>query len=61
MDFTYGGLFPFINIGAEYIIDRNGYYGNQKIYWNELLPYAGLSVPLNLSRGQLVDEPGRRK
>ena len=26
MDFTYGGLFPFLNIGAEYRIDRNGYY-----------------------------------
>ena len=52
MDFTYGGLFPYINVGAEYIIDRNSYYGNQKIYWNELLSYAGLSVPLNLSRGR---------
>ena len=28
------------------------YYGAQKIYWNELLPYAGLSVPLNFSRGR---------
>ena len=52
MDFTYGGLFPFINIGTEYIIDRNSYYGNQKIYWNEWLAYGGLSVPLNLSRGR---------
>ena len=52
MDFTYGGLFPFINIGAEYRIDRSAYYGAQKIYWNELLPYAGLSVPLNFSRGR---------
>jgi hypothetical protein len=52
MNFTYGGLFPFINIGAEYIVDRNSYYGSQKIYWNELLSYAGLSVPLNLSRGR---------
>ena len=52
MDFTYGGLFPFINIGAEYRIDRNGYFNSQKVYWNELLPYFGLSVPLNLSRGR---------
>ena len=43
---------PFINIGAEYRIDRSAYYGAQKIYWNELLPYAGLSVPLNFSRGR---------
>jgi hypothetical protein len=54
MDFTYGGLFPFINIGAAYRIDRNGYFNGQKIYWNELLPYAGVSVPLNLSRGKWI-------
>ena len=53
-DFTYGGLFPFINIGTEYRIDRNAYFKGQKIYWNELLPYLGLSVPLNLSRGRWI-------
>ncbi len=52
MDFTYGGLFPFINIGAQYLIDRNGFFNGQKIYWNELIGYTGLSVPLNLSRGR---------
>ena len=52
MDFTYGGFFPLLNIGTEYRIDRSGYYNGQKIYWNELLPYAGISVPLNLSRGR---------
>ena len=53
-DFTYGGLFPFINIGTEYRIDRNAFFKGQKIYWNELLPYLGLSVPLNLSRGRWI-------
>jgi hypothetical protein len=52
LDFTYGGLFPVFNIGAEYRIDRNTYYQGQKIYFNELLPYAGVSVPLNFSRGR---------
>ncbi len=51
MDFTYGGLFPFFNTGVEYRIDRSGYLNGQKIVWNELLPYVGVSVPLNLSRG----------
>lgn len=51
-DFSYGALFPFINLGTEYLIGRNAYGGNQKIYWNELLSYAGLSVPLNRSRGR---------
>ena len=52
MDFTYGGLFPFLNAGLEYRIDRSGYLGTQKLYWNELLPYIGISVPLNFSRGR---------
>jgi hypothetical protein len=51
MDFTYGGLFPFLNLGVEYRIDRNGYFNGNKVYWNELLPYVGVSVPLNFSRG----------
>jgi hypothetical protein len=51
-DFTYGGLFPFIDLGTEYLIDRNGYFGQQKIYWNELESYAGMYVPLSLSRGR---------
>lgn len=56
MDFTYGGLFPFLNIGTEYRIDRNAYYKGQKIYWNELIPYGGFSVPLNLSRGRWITQ-----
>ena len=44
----------FINIGTEYRIDRNAFFRGQKIYWNELLPYLGLSVPLNLSRGRWI-------
>ena len=52
MNFTYGGLFPFLNAGVEYRIDRSGYYHGQKILFNELLPYAGFSVPLNFSRGR---------
>jgi hypothetical protein len=40
-DFAYGGLFPYFNLGTEYRIDRNAYFKGQKIYWNELLPYAG--------------------
>jgi hypothetical protein len=54
MDFTYGGLFPFLNMGVEYRIDRSGYYHGQKVLFNELLPYAGFSVPLNFSRGRWI-------
>ena len=60
MDFTYGGLFPFLNIGAEYRIDRNGYYKGQKIYWNELLPYAGHFCSTEPQQGKMANQPGRR-
>jgi hypothetical protein len=53
VDLNYGALFPYFNVGVEYLIDRNGYFRNaEKIYWNELQTYGGLSVPLNLSRGK---------
>ncbi|MDP4129344.1 MAG: hypothetical protein Q8918_02750 [Bacteroidota bacterium] len=61
LDLNYGGLFPYFNAGAEYLIDRNGYLRNaQKIYWNELETYAGSSVPLNFSKGRWLTnlEPG---
>ena len=52
MDLLYGGLFPFINLGAQYVFNRSAYYKSQKVYWNEFLPYMGISVPLNFSRGR---------
>ena len=53
VDLNYGALFPYLNAGAEYLIDRSGYFhGSQKIYWNELESYAGASVPMNLSKGR---------
>jgi hypothetical protein len=52
-DLSYGALFPFFHAGVEYLIDRKAYFaGAHKIYWNELQANAGLSVPLNLSRGR---------
>lgn len=50
---TYGGLFPYINLGANYIFDRRDFTTSGKpIYWNEGQVNAGLSVPLNLSKGR---------
>jgi len=50
---NYGALFPYLNAGMEYRVDRSGYLRNaEKIYWNELQAYGGLSVPLNLSQGR---------
>jgi len=50
---TYGGLFPYINIGANYIFDRRDFISpTTPVYWNEGQVNAGLSVPLNLSKGR---------
>ena len=51
-DLNYGALFPFFNAGVDYLIGRNGYFNSNKIYWNELQTYGGLSVPFNFSRGE---------
>jgi hypothetical protein len=50
-DATYGGLFPWFDAGYNYTFNRNALIGSQKVYWNEMQVRAGLSVPLNLSRG----------
>ncbi|HVY74817.1 MAG TPA: hypothetical protein VG890_08315, partial [Puia sp.] len=60
-DFNYGGWFPQLDAGVEYLIDRNAYFSSRtKLYWNELQPYIGLFVPLNLSRGRWLTslQPG---
>ncbi len=51
-DLNYGQLFPVIDAGANYTFDRNGLYKGNIVYWNEAQVRAGLSVPLNLSKGK---------
>jgi hypothetical protein len=52
---TYGGLFPYINIGANYIFNRRDFLASNKtVYWNEGQVNAGLSVPLTLSKGRSI-------
>ena len=48
----YGGLFPYLSAGINYTIDRRGLYHGKTVYWNELEPYAGINIPLNLSKGR---------
>lgn len=47
---TYSALFPFISSGINYTIDRRALYHGNQVYFNELEPYAGFNIPLNLSR-----------
>ncbi|MBS1947747.1 MAG: hypothetical protein JST47_08265 [Bacteroidetes bacterium] len=51
-DVTYGQLFPWVNIGGDYTFGRNDYFRGRIVYWNEAQAKAGLSVPLNLSKGK---------
>ncbi|MEO6288345.1 MAG: hypothetical protein ABIO76_00400 [Ginsengibacter sp.] len=49
---VYGGWFPFLSAGINSTIDRRKFNSYQKaVYFNELEPYAGFSIPLNLSKG----------
>jgi hypothetical protein len=53
---VYGGWFPYVSLGASYIIDRKDYVPNtsKPYYWNEGQLNGGLSIPLNLSKGRSI-------
>jgi hypothetical protein len=52
---TYGGWFPYVNVGTSYIFDRRDFQPNgSAINWNEGQINAGLSIPLNLSKGRSI-------
>ena len=48
----YGGLFPFLSAGINYTIDRRALYHGNTVNFNELEPFAGFNIPLNLSKGR---------
>ena len=49
---TYAGWYPWVRAGVNYSIDRNARYRNSRVYWNEIEPSIGLSLPLNYSSGK---------
>jgi hypothetical protein len=49
---AYGAFFPYIIAGADYTLDRRGFYKGNSIYFNETDIHGGLQVPLNLSVGK---------
>ncbi|MDQ6762562.1 MAG: hypothetical protein M3015_08030, partial [Bacteroidota bacterium] len=49
----YGALFPYLSAGINYTIERRTISASQKpVYFNELEPYAGISIPLKFSKGR---------
>jgi hypothetical protein len=49
---TYSALFPFLSAGINYTIDRRTLYHDNAVLFNELEPFVGFSIPLNLSKGR---------
>lgn len=52
LNFTYTQLFPWIRLGSNFIMDRPFDYNGNALYFNEWNTYAGLSIPLNFSKGR---------
>jgi hypothetical protein len=49
---TYTALFPYLSAGVNYTLDTRSVYNRQMFYFNQLEPFAGFSIPLNLSKGR---------
>lgn len=49
---TYSALFPYLSAGINYTFDRRLFRHGTPVYFNQIEPYGGVSVPLNLSRGR---------
>ncbi len=50
---TYGGWFPFLSAGANYFIDRSTLFHQDIVRFDQLEPFAGFNIPLNLSKGRV--------
>jgi hypothetical protein len=49
---TYGAWFPYLSTGVNYLFDRSSLFHQNLIHYNQLEPYAGFNIPLNLSKGR---------
>ena len=47
---TYGGWFPFISAGVNYLIDRSILYHQNLVRYNQFEPFAGFNIPLDFSK-----------
>ncbi|PTQ96763.1 hypothetical protein C8P68_104252 [Mucilaginibacter yixingensis] len=52
----YGALFPYLQGGVDYTIDRKGYNSRTggNVYWNETELFAGATVPLTFTNGTQI-------
>ncbi len=49
---VYGALYPFLSAGINYTIDRRAFYHGNPLSFNELEPFTGFNIPLNVSKGR---------
>ena len=49
---TYGGWFPYLSAGVNYFVDRSTLFHQRLVRFNQLEPFAGFNIPLNLSKGR---------
>jgi hypothetical protein len=54
VDATYGALFPWLDMGINYIFDRNRLVPTGKAYFNEANAYVGYSIPLSWVHGRSI-------
>lgn len=51
---TYSGWFPHLTGGLRYTMDRRDMVRSRPVYFDQIEPYAGLALPLNLSSGKMI-------
>ena len=49
---TYGAWFPYLTLGVNYFVDRSILFHQQLVHFNQLEPYGGFNIPLDLSKGR---------
>lgn len=51
---AYARWFPWINFGSSYTSGRNAQVNNNRVYWDEWNFKTGITIPLNLTKGKLI-------
>lgn len=51
---AYARWFPWITLGTSFTSGRNTIINNKKLFWNEWNVKTGLTIPLNLTKGRVV-------
>lgn len=53
---VYGAWFPYVTVGTQYTFDEEIPVGNRIRHWAQLDSKAGLSIPLNITKGKVFSQ-----